>query len=171
MAVGPVQLLVLGFNRPDFHGAVVAELERLRASGTVRVIDSLAVYKDAFEQLEVSHLSNASREEAIALGSTVGALIGLGIEGEQGPEPTASESLDALSDDDLWDVVEDIPAGSAAALILIEHQWAVGLQNAVVRAGGTRLGDGFISADDLVQIGLATLEEAAELEILETGSL
>src|SRR5271170_727668 len=56
MAIGPVQLLVLGFNRPDFHGEVIAELERLRESNTVRVIDSIVVYKDADGGLEVEHL-------------------------------------------------------------------------------------------------------------------
>ena len=58
MAIGPVQLIVLGFITPDFHGEVIAELERLRESDTVRVIDALAVYKDADGELEVEHLSN-----------------------------------------------------------------------------------------------------------------
>ena len=58
MAIGPVQLIALGFNHPVFHGEIIAELERLHASGTVRVIDSLAVYKDADGELE--HLSNLS---------------------------------------------------------------------------------------------------------------
>jgi hypothetical protein len=30
MAIGPVQLIVLGFDHPDFHGEVIVELERLR---------------------------------------------------------------------------------------------------------------------------------------------
>ena len=47
MAIGPVQLIVLGFSEPDFHGEIIEELERLHDSGTVRVIDSLVVYKDA----------------------------------------------------------------------------------------------------------------------------
>ena len=84
MAIGPVQLIVLGFQHPDFHGEIIAELERLRESGTVRVIDALAVYKDAAGEFEVEHLSNLSEDEAIELGSTVGALVGLGIEGEEG---------------------------------------------------------------------------------------
>src|SRR5213082_2142371 len=102
MAIGPVQLIVLGFNHPDFHGEIIAELERLKQSDTVRVIDSLAVYKDADGELEVEHLSNLTQDEAIELGSKVGALIGLGIEGEEGMEaaplpaprwaPTASRS-------------------------------------------------------------------------------
>ena len=53
MAIGPVQLIVLGFRQPNFHGEIIAELERLKESGTVRVIDSLAVYKDADGELEV----------------------------------------------------------------------------------------------------------------------
>jgi hypothetical protein len=39
-AIGPVQLIVLGFENPDFHGEIIAELERLRESDTVRVIDA-----------------------------------------------------------------------------------------------------------------------------------
>src|SRR5205807_2903492 len=84
VAIGPVQLIVLGFSHPEFHGEIIAELERLRESDTVRVIDALAVYKDAVGGLEVEHLSNLTQEEAIELGSKVGALVGLGIEGEEG---------------------------------------------------------------------------------------
>ncbi len=84
MAIGPVQLIVLGFDHPDFHGEIIAELERLKESDTVRVIDALAVHKDADGEIEVAHLSNLSKDEAIELGSKVGALIGLGIEGEEG---------------------------------------------------------------------------------------
>ena len=90
MAIGPVQLIVLGFNHPNFHGEVIAELERLRASDTVRVIDALAVYKDAEGELEVEHLSNLTQEEAIEVGSKIGALIGLGIDGEEGMEAGAA---------------------------------------------------------------------------------
>ena len=89
MAIGPVQLIVLGFNHPDFHGEVIAELERLRASDTVRVIDALAVYKDANGKLEAEHLSNLSEAEAIEMGSKIGALIGLGFDGEEGAEAGA----------------------------------------------------------------------------------
>jgi hypothetical protein len=67
------------------------------------------------------------------------------------------------------DVIEDIPADSAAALILLEHHWAVGLRDAVLRAGGFRLGDGFIGPLDLVDIGLLTSEEAQELHAAETS--
>ena len=84
MAVGPVQLIVLGFDHPNFEGEIIKELERLRESDTIRVIDSLAVFKDADGDIEVMHLSNLSTEEAIEIGTAIGALVGLGIEGEEG---------------------------------------------------------------------------------------
>src|SRR3954449_2937695 len=90
MAIGPVQLIVLGFPNPDFHGEIMDELERLRQSDTVRVIDALAVYKDPDGELEAMHLSNLSEEEAIELGSVVGALVGLGFDGEEGAEAGAA---------------------------------------------------------------------------------
>jgi uncharacterized membrane protein len=178
MSIGPVQLIVLGFEHPDFHGEIIAELERLRASDSVRVIDSLAVYKDADGQLEVEHLSNLTEAEAIEVGTTIGALIGLGIDGEEGMAAgaiaggeAAAAGATVFSEEDEWDVLEDIPNDSAAALVLLEHHWAVPLRDAVVRAGGFRLADGFISPLDLVEIGLVTAEEADQLHALETGGV
>jgi uncharacterized membrane protein len=177
MAIGPVQLIVLGFNHPHFHGEVIAELERLRESDTVRVIDSMAVYKDANGELEVEHLSNLTTDEAIELGSKIGALIGLGIEGEEGAEAgavagaeAAADGVHVFSEQEAWDVLEDIPNDSAAALILLEHHWAVPLRDAIARAGGFRLSDGFISPLDLVEIGLVSAQEAEELHAMETAS-
>jgi uncharacterized membrane protein len=176
MAIGPVQLIVLGFQHPEFHGEIVAELERLKESDTVRVIDALAVHKDAQGEMEVQHLSNLSKDEAIELGSKVGALIGLGIEGEEGmvagAEAGAEAGADGVSvftDDEAWDVLEEIPNDSAAALILLEHHWAVPLRDAIARAGGFRISDGFISPLDLVEIGLLSSEEAQELHAAETS--
>ena len=175
MAIGPVQLLVLGFDHPDFQGEVIKELETLRESDTIRVIDALAVFKDADGDIEVAHLSNITRDEAIELGSAIGALVGLGIDGEEGMEIGAeigaeagAEGLNVFTDEDAWDVIEEIPNDSAAALLLIEHHWAVGLRNAVFRAGGFRISDGFISPQDLVAIGIiaeAAAEEHAELHL------
>jgi uncharacterized membrane protein len=178
MAIGPVQLIVLGFSHPEFHGEIITELERLRESDTIRVIDSLAVYKTAAGDLEVEHLSNLTEPEAIELGSKIGALVGLGIEGEQGmeagavagAEDAAAEGIDVFGEAGEWDVLEDIPNDSAAALILLEHHWAVPLRDAIARAGGFRISDGFVSPLDLVGIGLMSTEEAKDLHEMETAA-
>jgi uncharacterized membrane protein len=172
MAVGPVQLLVLGFDEPNFHGAVTRELEKLRESDTVRVIDALAVHKDAQGEIEVQHLSNLTKAEAIELGSKVAALVGLGIAGEEGmhaaaelgAEEAAAHGIDVFDDEVEWDVIEEIPNDSAAALILLEHHWAIPLRDAIARAGGYRIADGMISPYDLLAMGLASAEEARQLQ-------
>ncbi|HWD03269.1 MAG TPA: hypothetical protein VG674_12540 [Amycolatopsis sp.] len=175
MTIGPVQLVVLGFPNPAFHGAIIEELNRLRETDTVRVIDALAVHKNLDGAIEVAHLRNISDEEAVELGTKIGALIGLGIEGEEGSSTgaavgaeAAEDGLDVFTDDDAWDVLSEIPDGSAAALLLLEHRWAIPLRDAVAATGGYRLADGFVSPLDLIGIGMVTAEEAARLHAFET---
>ena len=117
MSVGPVQLIVIGFNHPEFHGEIIAELERLHDEDTVRVIDALAVHKDADGEIAVQHLSNLTKDEAIEVGSTIGALIGLGIEGEEGAEAGAAAGAEAMAEggvrccpeEEAWDVARGDP--------------------------------------------------------------
>ena len=168
MSIGPVQLIVLGFEHPEFHGEIIAELERLKESDTVRVIDALAVYKDADGDLGVEHLSNLTKEEAIEVGSTIAALLGIDIEGEEAAE--VPEMFAAAEEEEIWDVIEDIPNDTAAAILLIEHHWAVPLRDAIVRANGFRIADAFISPLDLVAVGLLSQEHAQQHHEIETAA-
>ena len=139
MSIGPVQLLVVAFDRPDFDGGVLAELERLRESDVVRVIDLLVVDKGAdgvVRRLD----SGASGAD----GATVGALIGL--DGADGG------AWDA--DDEHWSLDEAIPDDSAAAIALVEHRWAIGTRDAIRAAGGTAVADAWVHPDDLAAAGL-----------------
>ena len=88
---------------------------------------------------------------------------------EAGAE-AAADGVQVFDDEDAWDVLEDIPNDSAAALLLLEHHWAVPLRDAIARAGGFRLSDGFISPLDLVEIGLLSAEEAKEHHAMETAA-
>jgi uncharacterized membrane protein len=171
MAIGPVQMLVLGFNEPEFRGEILAELDRLKESDTVRLIDGLAIYKDADGEVVILERSDLSTEEAMEFGAVVGALLGLGMGGEEGMEAgaiagaeAAADGIDMVSAEDAWDVVEEIPNNTAAAILLIEHRWAIPLRDAIGRAGGFRLADAFISPLDLVAIGMLSAEEASALE-------
>lgn len=172
MTIGPVQLVVLGFAHPNFHGEVVGELMRLDETDTINVIDAQAIYKNAEGDIEIEHLSTLSPAEQTALGSRIAALVGLPVDGERPPEPavvadSGTETPQVFTTDGSWDVIEAIPNDSAAALLLLEHRWAVPLRDAIARAGGFRIDDGFISPFDLVQLGLLSAEEAEELHDLE----
>ncbi len=175
MAIGPVQLLAIGFKGPDFKGEILEEIERLRESDTIRLIDSLTVYKDVNGDVAAVKVGNLTADEEVELGSTVAALIGFGMKGEAGmiegaeigAEVAATDGVNVFSEADAWDVMESIAPDTAVAILLIEHNWAVPLRNAIARAGGFRLTEGFIDPFDLVGIGLLTAEDAeahAELE-------
>jgi uncharacterized membrane protein len=178
MAIGPVQLLVLGFKQPDFQGEIRQELDRLRDNDLVRVIDALAVRKDADGNVEVLHESQLSDDEQAAFGALVGGLIGLGAAGEEGFEIGAERGAEAVaerggvfSEEAAWDVLEEIPPDTAGLLILLEHRWAIPLRDAIARAGGFRLASEFISPLDLVAVGLVEAEEAEALASAERDAL
>jgi hypothetical protein len=141
MRVGPVQLLVVGFDRPDFSGEVLADLERLRDSDAIRVIDLLVVHKDADGVVE-------PLREAEGAGGVVAALIGLAAD--------AGEPLPA--DEEFWSLDDAIPNDSAAVIVLIEHRWAIGIRNAIRAAGGAPIADAWIHPGDLAAAGLADID-------------
>jgi uncharacterized membrane protein len=165
MPIGPVQLLVVSFDKPDFSGEILAELGRLRENQVIRLIDALAVQKNPDGTLAVLQWSDLSIEEAEDLGATVGALLGLGTGGEAGVEAGAIAGMKAGSDGHLideaevWDVADAIEPGSAAAIALIEHVWAVPLRAAIAKAGGVAVSDEWVHPLDLVEIGLLASSE------------
>lgn len=164
MTMGPVQMLVIGFDDPQFRGEVLAEIERLRQDDVVRMIDMIVVKKSEDGELET--FSQKDVNAAAEFGGLVGALIGIGAGGEEGAEIGAVRGAEAavegdlLDDQEVWYVADAIPNGSAAAIALIEHRWAIGLRDAIGRAGGFHLADAWVHPRDLVAIGLAAAEVA-----------
>ncbi|HYJ69740.1 MAG TPA: hypothetical protein VEX15_18960 [Nocardioidaceae bacterium] len=174
MAVGPIQLLVLGFDKPQFEGDVVRQIRRLADEDSVRLIDSLTVFKDANGETAVVQANTLTPEHAGEVGAVIGGLIGLGGAGGEGAVEgvlagaAAMESGEGVfSAEQAREIVEDIPPNSAAALLLLEHRWAIPLRDAIVQAGGFRITDGFLSPKDLIEVGLAAAEEADALAAWE----
>lgn len=167
MPIGPVQLLVVSFPEPDFRGEVIDELRRLRDSDIIRLIDALAVQKDLEGNLEAIQWSDLSVDEAEEFGATVGALLGLGLAGDDGMEAGAIAGAEAgadghvIDESQVWDVADTIEPGSAAAIALIEHVWATPLRDAIARAGGVPVSDAWVHPLDLVEIGLLASDEVA----------
>jgi uncharacterized membrane protein len=140
--MGPVQVLVVGFDQPTFSGEVLAELTRLREAGIVRLVDLLFVARADDGTLET--LAPPSGAGA-NLGGLAAAVLGR-------PEGEAeSESVTAADSDDVpaWSLADAVPAGSAAAVALIEHIWAEPLTAAIRRAGGNPLEETWLGPEDL----------------------
>jgi uncharacterized membrane protein len=160
MAIGPVQMLVVGFEGPEFKGEILEELNRLKDEDIIRLIDLVVVKKDDEGNIETLHTSDLSDDEAMEFGAVAGALIGLGADGEEGAEAGALAGAEAMEDgqvfddDQVWYAADAIPNGTAAGIALIEHRWAIPLRDAIGRAGGIPLVDEWIHATDLIAVGM-----------------
>jgi uncharacterized membrane protein len=168
MAIGPIQLIAIGFDEPEFRGAIQRELGALRALGMIRLIDALFVAKDEFGGLTRMEMSDLTESEKMDLGALIGALIGMGTGDWEAAAAAselgalaASENVFGVSGEELSAFVEDMEPGTAAALMLLEHKWAIGFRDAVLDAGGEFLLQGYLTPDTLFMVG-AELEAQAE---------
>jgi uncharacterized membrane protein len=165
LTLGPVQMLVVGFDNDNFTGEIRAELARLKENDIVRVIDLLAVKKNSDGEIEAIQQSDLDKEDAETFGAIVGALVGFGEGGEEGAERGAIAGAMELEDghvfDDhaVWYLGDAIPEGTAAAVALIEHRWAIPLRDKIAKAGGVTLADEWVHAADLMAVGLIRAEK------------
>jgi uncharacterized membrane protein len=167
---GPVQMLVLEFDRTSFDGEIMPELERLKNEGIVRLVDLLFVMKRDGE-LETIQASDLDDDEAETLGAIVGALIGAGagvedIEAAMGAGAAELADGHLLDQKDVWYLTDAIPDGSSVAIALIEHRWAIPFRDKIMAAGGIVVADAWIHPADLVAIGAA----AADRDIASTAT-
>jgi len=165
---GPMQLLIVGFQNPDFHGQIRQALGSAMEKGVVRLIDLRFVYKDADGNVSGMEATQLSDEERERFGAAVGALIGLGAGGEEGVQTgweagtmAAAQRTFGMTEEDVRRISDAIPNNSAAAIFLIEHLWAKELKQALRDAGGLLIADGIVTPEALVMAG-AALRQAVE---------
>lgn len=173
--VGPLEIVVLGFEGEADFSEIRAELERLRDSDIVRLVDLMAVRHREHGVIETVQLSDLEDDEALAFGAGIGALIGMGAGGEAGMEAGAvwgmRQMLDGhlFDEDTSWAIAERIPEGTSAVIALVEHRWRIPIREAVRRQNGFALAAGWVREEHLVALGsLIDLEldegDEAELE-------
>jgi hypothetical protein len=117
MKHGPVDVVVLALGEPRFDGSILAELERQAASGTIRVLDAMVLFKEANERCWRLDLEDLPAEEKAVLGFI----------------ETGTRGL--FDSDDADTLYEGMVPDSAVIALAIEHAWAVALVNAIVDAG------------------------------------
>ena len=170
MSIGPIQAFVIGFPDNDlFEGRIAEELARLSDIGQIRIVDAVFVMREGDDVAAIG-VSDLDDEQRAELRSAVGALVGLGVAGEEGA--VAGAEVGATADPDAPHVAEliaaglldQLPDGSSALVLAIEHLWAIPLRDAVRDAGGIVLGHGALTPEDLIALGLV-IGAAAELEL------
>jgi hypothetical protein len=59
----------------------------------------------------------------------------------------------------LEEVADALAPGSAAAIALLEHRWAIPLREAIARAGGQPISDVWLTPEELARLGVAAGSE------------
>lgn len=166
MTIGPLQLLVFGFVDPKLDGSVLGALADASASGMIKVVDVLGVYKDEDGTVLAAEATDLTEDEAMIYGAWVGALIGLGAGGEAGAKVGAvAGAIHAMDEyeygidaDGLATIADDIPPGGAGMLLVIEHTWAIPLRDALRASGGVMIAQDFLSPEALIAVGAAAAQ-------------
>ncbi|HII81301.1 MAG TPA: DUF1269 domain-containing protein [Methanosarcina sp.] len=162
---GPMQMLVIAFENPEFHGQIRRELKSVMEKGVVRLIDLLFVWKDEKGNIKSMEATQLDEEEKIRFGAVVGGLIGFGARGKEGAITGMEEGAMAaaqenygITKEDILEITEAIPENTAAAILIIEHLWAKELKQVLRDAGGVLISQGMITPELLILVG----EELAE---------
>jgi uncharacterized membrane protein len=159
--IAPLQLIVVGFEDPEFKGEILKEISFLKDHNLIKIVDALAVAKDENGEIEALEVSDLPRNEVVEYGAIIGYLIGLGAGDEETAEETAlaaamlvdNEYEYGMDSDELEKLAADIPDGGAALFILMEHLWALPLREAIRGAGGILIAQDFLSPEALMGVG------------------
>lgn len=136
---GPVDVIVLALGAPHFDGSIMRELERQTATGTIRVLDAMVLFKSESGECWRVDLEDMPASDLAALDFI----------------PTESRGL--FDSDDAETLWEGMVPDSAVVALAIEHTWAVDLVNALDQAG-VEVAANFRVPAPIVEEAFASLE-------------
>ena len=112
MAMGPVDVYIIGFPGNKFSGRIAPAITELVENGTIRVLDLLFVMKDEDGAVTTLEAKDMDEEGAAFLSIDVA-------------QPGA------LGSEDAEEVSDDLPSNSSTLLIAFENLWAAKVVDAL----------------------------------------
>jgi hypothetical protein len=135
---GPVDVVVLALGAPRFDGSILRELEKQTASGTIRVLDVMVLFKAEDGTSWRVDFEDLTDEDKAKL------------------KFVESESRGLFDSDDAETLWEGMVPDSAVIALAIEHTWAVDLVNAL-NANGVEVALNFRVPAPIVDEAFASL--------------
>ena len=154
----PLQVIALSFSRnAGAEDRILAEVDRLRGRGVLRLLDMLFVAKSQDGTIE--RLAIGDDED---FGSLLAAVVPVANGGPAVPAPAGGPAFDPA---DALALADSLQPGTALAFLLVEHHWAAPLFDAIAETGGTLIGEGFLTSEAGLVVGaeVAALEEASQV--------
>lgn len=124
----PVDIVILGLPDATAGPALATSISNVVDSGAARVLDALWIHKDSSGDISVIDIDDEGADELFGFESALPGLLGV---------------------EDVTEIAQDLPAGSAAAVIAWENTWASGISHVVKKAGGIVLAHERIPANAL----------------------
>ena len=153
----PLQLIALTFRlEADAESRLLAEVDRIRGRGVLRVLDMVVVAKGRDGTVEALEVGDGED-----FGSLLAGIAPFGT--ENGGRQTAGDGVAGEPGSGVDALVNSVEPGNAVAFLLVEHLWASPLADAVSAAGGALISDDFLTGDISRAIGaeVAAVEEAS----------
>jgi len=178
MSFGPIQLLVIKFEKFTPTGHILDTINVAAKSGAIRVIDLQFIRKEGGGRASLVELSGLNEAEKLEFGSVLDRLVGRGesaenltidekFSGEITGALFAAEAGFGMTLHDVRAIADHLPTGGAAAILLLEHRWATGFSDAVREAGGEMVAEGFLTEKTLFMLGSELEAQAHALRVIE----
>ena len=143
MALGPIEVLVVGFPGNQFNGEILPELERLIENDTISLVDGVLLQKEADGEVSFTEFEElGSNADATMLANLMNQV----------------ESF--ISDEDVLELADGLQPNSAAAILVFEHTWFKPLRDNIIASNGVLVSNFRVP-------GLVVEELLAELAELE----
>ena len=164
--IAPLQLLVFGFDKPTFDEHAIKELTTLKANKLIRIVDALAIEKTLDGVISWLRVKGLPKGEFMEHGALISYLIGIKTNDEEIAEDAALGSAMYIDNEynygmepkEVHAVSEEIPEGSIALMLILEHLWALPLKKTIREAGGSLLIQDFVSPETLIGVGKKTFQ-------------
>jgi uncharacterized membrane protein len=164
-------------------------LANARQEGNLRLIDLLLVRKDASGKIDRVRETDLTPQQRTFAGALAGGLVGLGAGAQMGQQTgqqgTAMRGAQTgavqgarfaskefgLDDQQITQVMRDIPPNTLVAIVIVEHVWATQLSKAIKDAGGMLVAEGMVTPEALVGLGaaLASVEQSMNQNMNQAG--
>ncbi len=165
MTNGPMQLVVIDFPEATWPIDFADHLDFLREQGTVRLVDAVWVSKDLNGEVNQIRGVDLDCNDAVWSGTLAGALFGTTNVATLRDNELGALAADGgefgLGQDDILEIADLIPRGSATAMILIEHLWATGLREVARGANARVIAQGWVTPATLSAMGEEFAEEVS----------
>jgi Family of unknown function (DUF6325) len=120
MSLGPIELVVIGFESTPHSGRIAAAVQDLVDSDVITLVDGLLIVKGEDDSITYVEIEQVDADESIkALADLL--------------DP---EGDGLLTDEDVDQIADQMPAGASALMLVFENTWVKPVRDAIQDAGG-----------------------------------